>query len=64
MHGRNDSVCLPKAAWRFFNALKKAGAEDNVTLEFVPASGHSDGEPNIAKSIRCSADKLYKECCS
>ena len=64
VHGRNDSVCLPKAAWRFFHALKESGAEDNVTLEFVPASGHSDGEQNIAKSIRCSADKLYQECFS
>ena len=64
VHGRNDSVCLPKAAWRFFHALKESGAEDNVTLEFVPASGHSDSEQNIAKSIRCSADKLYQECFS
>ena len=63
VHGRNDSVCLPKAAWRFFGALKEAGAGDNVTLEFVPASGHSDSEYNIARSIRYSADNLYNECC-
>ena len=64
VHGRNDAVCLPKAAWRFFNALKRAGAKDNVTLEFVPASGHSDAEQNIARSIRCSLDNLYDECFS
>ena len=61
VHGRNDSVCMPKAAWRFFKALKEAGAKDNITLEFLPASGHSDAEPNISRSIRRSADNLYDE---
>ncbi len=61
VHGRNDSVCLPKAAWRFYNSLKASGAEDNVTLEFISASGHSDGENNIARSLRQSTDDLYLE---
>ena len=61
VHGRNDAVCLPRAAARLKAALHGVGAGDNVTLEFVEAAGHSDGEPNIAKALRAAADKLADE---
>ena len=58
VHGRNDTVCLPRAAARLYRALKSAGAQDNVTLEYVEAAGHSDSEPNIAKALKTAADLL------
>lgn len=58
VHGRNDTVCLPRAAWRLVEALRGAGAKDNVTLEFVEAAGHSDSEPPIARALRRAADAL------
>jgi proline iminopeptidase len=58
VHGRNDTVCLPRAAARLHNALKGAGAVDNVTLEYVEAAGHSDSEPPIAVALRKAADLL------
>ena len=61
VHGRNDSVCLPKAAWQFVQALKSVGAGENVSLDFVDAAGHSDAEENIAKALRHAADQLYNE---
>ena len=61
VHGRNDTVCLPRAAARLYNALKGVGAVDNVTLEFVEAAGHSDSEPPIALALRKAADKLSAE---
>ncbi len=56
VHGRNDAVCLPRAAARLRAALVAAGAGDNVTLEYVEAAGHSDSEPPIAKALRNAAD--------
>ena len=61
VHGRNDAVCLPRAAARLKHALHGAGAGDNVTLEYVEAAGHSDSEPNISKALRTAADKLADE---
>ena len=61
VHGRNDAVCLPRAAARLFNALKAAGAQSNATMEFVEAAGHSDGEPPIARALRHAADMLARE---
>ena len=61
VHGRNDTVCLPRAAHRLFQALKAAGAGDNVTLEYIEAAGHSDSEPNISKALRTAADALARE---
>ena len=61
VHGRNDVVCLPKAAARLRSALQGAGAGKNVTLEFVEAAGHSDGEPRIARALRRAADALATE---
>ena len=60
MHGRNDTVCLPRAAARLFQALKGAGAGENVTLEYIEAAGHSDSEPPIARALRHAADSLAK----
>ena len=60
VHGRNDTVCLPRAAARLFQALQGAGAGDNVTLEYVEAAGHSDSEPPIARALRHAADGLAK----
>ena len=60
VHGRNDAVCLPRAAWRLAQALKGAGAGDNVTLEFVEAAGHSDSEPPISRALRAAADALSR----
>lgn len=64
VHGRNDAVCLPRAAARLFDALKTAGAGDNVTLEFVEAAGHSDSEPRISAALRQAADALANEAAS
>ena len=58
VHGRNDAVCLPRAAHRLRSALLGAGAGENVTLEFVEAAGHSDTEPPIAAALRLAADRL------
>ena len=58
VHGRNDAVCLPRAASRLYSALIGAGAGENVTLEFVEAAGHSDGEIPIAKALRKASDAL------
>ena len=58
VHGRNDTVCLPRAAARLHAALRGAGAQDNLTLEYVEAAGHSDSEPPIAKALRNAADIL------
>ena len=56
VHGRNDAVCLPRAAHRLFEALQVVGAE--VTLEFVEAAGHSDSEPPISRALRQASDAL------
>ena len=56
VHGRNDAVCLPRAAARLYDALRAAGAGENVTLEFIEAAGHSDSEPPIARALRHAAD--------
>jgi proline iminopeptidase len=61
VHGRNDAVCLPRAASRLFQALQAAGAGDNVTLEFVEAAGHSDSEPPISRALRRAADAFARE---
>jgi len=61
VHGRNDTVCLPRAAHRLVCALQAAGAGDNVTIEYIEAAGHSDSEPNISKALRTAADALARE---
>ncbi len=61
VHGRNDAVCLPRAAARLRDALYAAGAGENLTWEFVEAAGHSDGEAPIAKALRMAADELATE---
>ena len=61
VHGRNDTVCLPRAASRLRAALIGAGAGDNVTLEFIEAAGHSDSEPPIARALTTAADQLARE---
>ncbi|MGB0592054.1 MAG: hypothetical protein ACPGU1_20420 [Myxococcota bacterium] len=61
VHGRNDSVCLPRAAWRLYHALKEAGAQDNVTIEFVEAAGHSNSEPPISRALVQASDQMAKE---
>ena len=61
VHGRNDAVCLPRAAARLRSALHAVGAGDNVTLEYVEAAGHSDSEPPIARALRQAADALARE---
>jgi proline iminopeptidase len=61
VHGRNDTVCLPRAAHRLFHALRAAGAGDNLTLEYIEAAGHSDSEPGISKALRTAADTLADE---
>ena len=58
VQGRNDSVCLPRAAFRLFKALKNSGASDNVTLEYIEGAGHSDSEPPIARALRAATDAL------
>ena len=58
VHGRNDAVCLPRAAARLFKALRAAGATDNLTLEYIEAAGHSDSEPPIARALRRAADNM------
>ena len=64
VHGRNDAVCLPRAAARLYDALQAAGAGNNVTLEFIEAAGHSDSEPRIAAALRQAADALADEAAS
>jgi len=54
VHGRNDSVCLPRAAWRLAKGLDGVGV--GYELEFVQGSGHSDSEPAIATALRAATD--------
>ena len=61
VHGRNDSVCLPRAAWRFYQSLKNEGAQNNVTLTFVQGAGHSDNDQNIACALKEATDQLITE---
>ncbi len=61
VHGRNDSVCLPRAAWRFYQSLKNEGAQNNVTLNFIQAAGHSDNDQNIALALKEATDQLITE---
>ncbi len=61
VHGRNDSVCLPRAAARLVDALRGKGGGDNVTLEYIEAAGHSDSEPPIAAALREATDRLAEE---
>ena len=61
VHGRNDAVCLPRAAARLYNALRGAGAQENVTLQFVEAAGHSNQEPPIARALRTATDAMANE---
>ncbi|MEL6344900.1 MAG: alpha/beta fold hydrolase [Myxococcota bacterium] len=61
VHGRDDAVCLPRAAARLKAALHGAGAGDNVTLDFIEAAGHSDSEPPISAALRRAADALADE---
>ena len=61
VHGRNDTVCLPRAAARLRTALEGAGARDNVTRGYIEAAGHSDSEPPIARALRRAADALAKQ---
>ena len=61
VHGRNDTVCLPRAASRLRAALVGAGAGNNVTLEFIEAAGHSDSEPPIARALTTATDRLARE---
>lgn len=56
VHGRSDFVCLPRAAWRFANALRAVGVDPH--LHFVAGAGHSDSEPAIAKALRQATDGL------
>jgi proline iminopeptidase len=56
VHGRCDAVCLPRAAARLHAALEAVGCD--VTIEFVEAAGHSDGEAPIAAALRRAADML------
>ena len=64
VHGRNDTVCLPRAAHRLVRALQAAGAGSNVTLEYIEAAGHSDSEPGIGRALRRAADALAAELAS
>ncbi|MBM75179.1 MAG: prolyl aminopeptidase [Proteobacteria bacterium] len=57
VHGRNDTVCLPKAAARLKNALIASGST-RVTLEYIEAAGHSDSEIPIAHALRKATDDL------
>ena len=61
VHGRNDAVCLPRAAARLVDALRGQGATENVTMEFVEAAGHADSEPSIAAALRRATDRLAEE---
>ena len=58
VHGRNDAVCLPKAAARLYGALKSAGAGETLSLEYVEGAGHSDSEPPIARALRAAVDRF------
>jgi proline iminopeptidase len=56
VHGRNDHVCLPRAAWRLSKALNEAGVSHELT--FIAGAGHSDSEPGIEAALRAATDAL------
>lgn len=61
VHGRNDAVCLPRAASRLRAALTAGGDNHLVTLEYIEGAGHSDSEPPISRALRKAADALANE---
>lgn len=52
VHGRQDIVCRPRAAWEVARRL------NNCTLEFVYDSGHSEGEPGTIDGLVRAADRM------
>ena len=58
VHGRNDAVCLPRAAYRLRDALTSGKNNPLVTLEFIEGAGHSDSEPPIARALRMATDSF------
>ena len=40
---------------------KNEGAQNNVTLNFIQAAGHSDNEQNIALALKEATDHLITE---
>lgn len=56
VHGRSDHVCLPRAAWRFAEALRGIGVDPH--LRFIAGAGHADSEHGIAVALREATDGL------
>ena len=61
VHGRNDAVCLPRAAARLRTALTAGKENPLVTLEYIEGAGHSDSEPPISRALREATDSFINE---
>merc|ERR1719356_443115 len=57
VHGRNDFICRPVAAWRIAKRMKAAGLED-VQVNFVNGWGHHDSEAGVGAAIVQGTDEL------
>lgn len=61
VHGRNDAVCLPRAAARLRTALTAGKENPLVTLEYIEGAGHSDSEPPISRALRKATDSFIND---
>lgn len=52
IHGRQDIVCRPRAAYELHKKMK------NSTLEFIFDAGHSDSEPGIVDALVRATDRM------
>jgi len=52
IHGRQDIVCRPRAAFELQKRIK------NCTLEFIFDAGHSDSEPGIVDALVRATDRF------
>jgi proline iminopeptidase len=52
VHGRQDIVCRPRAAWELHKRLPHS------SLEFIFDAGHSDSEPGIVDALVRATDRF------
>ena len=55
VHGRQDIVCRPRAAWEVYRRM------ENCTLEFVHDAGHAGSEPGTVDGLVRATDRFAVE---
>lgn len=54
IHGRQDIVCRPSAAWKLHSRLPHS------TVEFIANAGHSDSEPGLEEALVRATNNMKK----